>query len=79
MNATTVFGGNLSVRKPPDQKPLIIFGQDECIFKQYTFSKKAWRSPDGALPLIPKDEGAGIMISAFISREFGYVMILTET
>ena len=38
MNATTMFGGNLSVRKPPNTKPLIGFGQDECIFKQYIFT-----------------------------------------
>ena len=27
---------------------------------------------EGAMPLITKDEGAGVMISAFVSREFGY-------
>ena len=31
------FGGDLSVRMPPGTKPLIIFGQDECIFKQCVF------------------------------------------
>ena len=69
---TTQFGGNLSVRKPRDAKPLFMFGQDECIFKQYSFTKKAWKSSDGSMALIPKDEGAGVMISAFVSREFGY-------
>ena len=78
MNATTRFGGNLSVRKPNGKKPVIIFGQDECIFKQYTFSKKAWMNSEGAMPLIPKDEGAGIMISTFVSREFGHRLQLTE-
>jgi hypothetical protein len=34
------FGGNLSVRFPPGMKPLIIFGQDECIFKQFLMTKK---------------------------------------
>jgi hypothetical protein len=28
------FGGSLSVCKPINEKPLIIFGQDECIYKQ---------------------------------------------
>ena len=28
------FGGNLSVRLPIGVKPLIIFGHDECIYKQ---------------------------------------------
>jgi hypothetical protein len=77
MNATTIFGGNLSVRMPPNTKPLIGFGQDECIFKQYLFSSKAWTTPDGQKPVIPKDEGLGVMLSAFVSREFGFGMKLT--
>jgi hypothetical protein len=77
MNGTTIFGGNLSVRKPPNTKPLIGFGQDECIFKQYLFTNKAWTTPDGQKPIIPKDEGLGVMLSAFVSREFGFGMKLT--
>jgi hypothetical protein len=69
---TTQFGGNLSVRKPANVRPLICFGQDECIFKQYTFTPKAWTAPDGTKPMIPKDDGLGVMISAFVSREFGF-------
>jgi hypothetical protein len=38
------FKDMLSIRKPPLSKPLIIFGHDECIFKQVlmtsTSSKK---------------------------------------
>ena len=30
----TRFGGNLNVRKSTNVKPLIMFGQNECIFKQ---------------------------------------------
>ena len=41
------FGGNLSVRKKEDEKPIIIFGQDECIFKQFLFSHSHWALPDG--------------------------------
>jgi hypothetical protein len=72
------YGGNLSVRKPIDKKPIIIFGQDECIFKQYAFTKKSWTLPDGTKPLIPKDEGQGVMLSSFVSREFGYGMNLSD-
>ena len=36
----TAFGGNLSDQKHDNMKPIIMFGQDECIFKQYTFTKK---------------------------------------
>lgn len=66
------FGGNLSVFKPAGLKPLIGFGQDESILKQYAFTTKAWTCPDGTRGLIPKDEGAGVMISAFASREYGF-------
>ena len=74
----TKFGGNLSVRKPPNVKPLIMFGQDECIFKQNTFSKKAWTNHEGVMSLIPKDEGAGVMIPAFVSRELEYGTVMPE-
>ena len=43
MNNETIFGGNLSVRKPQNSKPLIIWGHDECIFKQYLLTKKIGR------------------------------------
>jgi hypothetical protein len=69
MNSTTEFRGNLSVFKPPGPKPLIRFGQDESILKQYAVTTKAWTAPDGSRGLIPKDEGTGVMISAFVSRE----------
>jgi hypothetical protein len=77
MNGTTEFGGNLSVFRPPGSKPLIGFGQDESILKQYAFTTKAWTAPDGTWGLIPKEEGAGVMISAFVSREFGFGMDLS--
>ena len=79
-----VFGGNLSVRFPTNEagerigKPLFIFGQDECIFKQYIFHRMHWVGRDGERPLVPKDEGMGVMLSVFQSREFGFGMPLTE-
>ena len=66
------YGGNLSVRKPSNQKPLMILGQDEAIFKQSIFTHGAWVLPDGTKQLIPKDEGQGVMLSSFVSRELGY-------
>jgi hypothetical protein len=69
MNSTTEFRGNLSVFKPPASKPLIRFGQDKSKLKQYAFTNKAWTAPDGTHGLISKDEGLGVMISAFVSRE----------
>jgi hypothetical protein len=76
--SNTQFGGNLSVRKPANEKPLFSFGQDESIFKQFSFSPKGWTAPDGTKPILPKDDGYGIMISAMASREFGFGMNLTD-
>ena len=75
---TLPFGGGLSVRKNPALKPLLIFGQGECIFKQYTFRSKCWNGPKGQVPLMPKDKGQGLMISAFVSREYGFNWQLTD-
>ena len=61
------FGGRLSVHKPSNSKALISFGHDECIFKQFTFSAKSWHGPNGEIVVILKDDGLGIMISAFHS------------
>ena len=65
-------GGYLSVRMAVGLRPIITLGHDECIFKQYQFTNKSWVGNDGGRPIILKDEGAGIMISAFQSREFGF-------
>ena len=35
------FGGNLSLQKPAEDKPLLTFGHDECIYKPFIFSNKA--------------------------------------
>ena len=32
------FGGNTSVRVPPGAKPVIVFGQDESVFNQFSFN-----------------------------------------
>ncbi len=77
-NNETKYRGKLSVRKAQDEKPLIMFGHDECIFKQYTMTNKSWKAPNGAVVLIPKDDGQGIMICAFQSREFGFGLQLNQ-
>jgi hypothetical protein len=71
------YGGHLSVRKPPTSRPLILIGQDESIFKQYCLRSHSWVAPDGTRGLLPKDEGQGVMVSSFVSREFGYGMEIT--
>ena len=60
-------GGNLSICFPIEQTPLVIFSHDECIFIQYTMTGKKWYGPNGETYVIPKDDGAGVIISAFQS------------
>ena len=56
-----------------------MIGQDECIFKQFLFTYKQWILPDGTQPPMPKDEGQGVMLSSFVSRDFGYSYELTPS
>ena len=65
------FGGNLSVRKPDNIRPLLIFGQDEAVFYQYAASSKGWRGSKGQHVLRQKGTGEAIMISAFVSDATG--------
>ena len=53
-------------------KNLIFFGQDEYICYQCTLNIKHWVCPDEEQALLPKTQGMGITISAFVSREFGF-------
>jgi hypothetical protein len=72
------YGGNVSVRRDCN-KPIVMFiGQDEAIFKQFSFHSKMWTGPKGERPLLPKDEGAGVMILSFISREHGLIQELND-
>ena len=41
-------------------------------------TKSAWVAPDGQRVLVPKDDGQGLMISAFQSREFGFCLEISE-
>ncbi len=66
------FGGNISVCFPVDSKPLIAFGHDKCIYKQFLMSNKSWVRPNGESNIVPKDDGLGVMISTFQSHEFGF-------
>ena len=73
-----LMGGNLSVRMPPGSKPLMVFGQDECVFNQYLISSREWVGPDGQRALLPKTDGLSLMMSAFQSRETGFGMNLSR-
>ena len=67
-----------SIRVSSQATPLIIVGQDESVFAQYLLGSKTWTGPAGQRPLLPKSEGDGYMLSAFVSREFGFGRVLTE-
>ena len=60
------YGGNLSVLN--NEKPLFLFGHDESIFGQFSFSTKTWKAPSGQQTLIPKDEGRGILTQDQLSQ-----------
>ena len=51
---------------------------DECIFKQFILTGKSWKGPNGETAVVPKDDGAGVMIRAFQSHEFGFGLHLTN-
>ena len=72
------FGGNLSVRKPPDSKPLMIFGQDESVYNQFLLGNCQWVGPQGQRPLLPKTDGISFMVSALQSRETGFGVNISE-
>jgi hypothetical protein len=78
INNLCLYGGNLSMRKMPNERPVILFGHDECIFRQFIFTSSAWKGTKGEQAPISKDEGYGLMVSAFQSREFGLGMELTS-
>jgi len=57
---------------------LIILGHDKAIMKQYLITNKHWTGPNGEKAISPKDEGLGIIISTFQSREFRFGMKTNE-
>ena len=71
-DSTNNCGGWLSVRKDPNEPPVLLWGQDECVFHQHRYAVKQWVTPEGYRPLLPKSDGALTMISGFQSREFGF-------
>ena len=70
------FGGCPSVCRNPLHKILIIFGQDESVFKAFAMNKSSWVI-DGMVPKREKGEGPGLMVSAMQSYEFGFGLELS--
>ena len=63
--------------KNPDAKIRIVVGQDESIYLPHALNKYFW-TVEGHVPIRPKTDGMGIMISLLITREFGWTFNLTE-
>ena len=72
------FKRNLSIRRNPSTKPIMMVGQDESIFKQYSFGCKCWVGPGGETQLLPKSDGYSQMVSGFVSRDFGVWLHLND-
>jgi hypothetical protein len=47
-------------------------GQVESVFAQSPLGSNTWVGPKGQSHLLPKLEGDGYMLSAFVAREFGF-------
>ena len=65
-------------RKHKNRKELVVFGQEECIFRSSQLNEKTW-FVDGKARLRSKGLGRGIMVSSFCSRKFGFSMEISES
>jgi len=65
------YGGNISIRLPIDSKPRLYFGQDEAIYRSSQLNECCW-TVDGETTLRTKGLGTGVMVSAMVSRAFGF-------
>ena len=56
-----------------------MLGHNKCIFKQYQFTNKFWVGNDKICSILPKDEGAGVMVSTlFQSHKFVFGKEMTS-
>ena len=70
-------GGNRSVRLECGGKTRLCFGQDEAIFRSSQLNDSCW-TIDGETTLRTKGLGVGIMVSAMVSRAFGFGMDISK-
>jgi hypothetical protein len=71
---------SMNVRAPPDSRPLEIYDQDESALFQFLFPTRSWVGPNEERGLLPKSLGGGLMVvSAFICRDTGFGMPMTDT
>jgi hypothetical protein len=57
---------------------LIILGYNEAIIKHLTLTIIGWICRNSETAIVPKDDGAGIMLSAFQYREFGFGLEMSK-
>ena len=74
----TKYKKELLIRRNPSTRPMMMVGQDESVFKQYSFGRKCWVGPGGETQLLPKSEGYSKMVSGFVSRDFGVGLHLDD-
>jgi thioredoxin-related protein len=51
------------------EKLLVMFGSDECIFKQCLLIKKAWALPTSETQSAPKEEGKIVITKVHSKKE----------
>lgn len=62
----------------PENKRVLLLGQDECVLHQFTTHKKRWSGPDGQSALQPKNEGTGYHMSGIVGRMIGWLPAFTD-
>ena len=62
--------GSISIRCASQTKTRIVLGQDESVHVPHSLKDYYWTFED-VCPLRTKTDGMGVMISLFVSREFG--------
>ena len=72
------FNKTMSVQSDPNSRPIMLIGQDESCFRQYSFSKRCLVGPGGEMKLLPKTDGYTQMVCAFCSCTFGFGLLLTQ-
>jgi hypothetical protein len=56
----------------------MIIDQVESVFARNLLLSKQWIEPKGQVQLLPKSEGNGYMLSAFVLRGFGFGRKMTD-
>lgn len=69
--------GNVSVRAPAGSKPILVLGQDECIFRANQAGSRCW-AVHGETIMRKKEPGVGVMVSSFVDTIRGHGLPITD-